>query len=103
MTVPVVIVIPKGLGDSFAASGFGSVGPSIDLLADVSDRIAPQMVLGLLQKVTMSAAPDLMMQGGLAQFEKRAGALTDQQRNAVQAWLPMLKQQASGGPSAGAS
>jgi ABC-2 type transport system permease protein len=100
-TVPVTVVIPNGLGANFATSGFGGGGPSIELLADVSDKIAPQMVAGLIQKVTMSAAPDLMMQGGLTQFEKHAGALTDQQRTAVQAWLPTLKQQASGGTSPG--
>jgi ABC-2 type transport system permease protein len=95
--VPVTVVIPKGLGANFGSSGFGGGGPSIELLADVSDKIAPQLLLGLLQKVTMTAAPDLLMRGGLAQFEKHAGALTDQQRSAVQAWLPTLKQQASGG------
>lgn len=93
-TVPVAIVIPKGLGESFAQSGFGGAGPKIQLLADVSDSIAPHMVLGLLQKVTMTAAPDLMMQGGMAQFEKHAGALTAQQRAAVDQWLPTLKNQA---------
>ena len=98
-SVPVVVVIPKGLGESFAASGFGGEGPRIQLLADVSDRIAPQMVLGLLQKVTMTAAPDLMMQGGMAQFEKHAGALTPQQRAAVDRWLPTLKNQTSSGGS----
>ena len=93
--VPVTVVIPSGLGADFASSGFGGGGPSIELLADVSDKIAPQMVLGLIQKVTMTAAPDLMMQGGLSQFEKHAGGLTDQQRTAVQAWLPTLKQQSA--------
>ena len=93
--VPVTVVIPRGLGANFASSGFGGGGPSIELLADVSDKIAPQMVLGLIQKVTMTVAPDLMMQGGLSQFEKHAGALTDQQRTAVQAWLPTLKQQST--------
>ena len=93
--VPVTVVIPRGLGANFASSGFGGGGPSIELLADVSDKIAPQMILGLLQKVTMTVAPDLMMQGGLSQFEKHAGALTDQQRTAVQAWLPTLKQQST--------
>ena len=44
------------------------------LLADPSDPIAPNMVGGLLQKVTMTAAPDLMMQGGMRQFETYAGA-----------------------------
>ena len=94
-TLPVVVVIPKGLGEGFATTGFAGGGPKIQLLADVSDRIAPQMVLGLLQKVTMTAAPDLMMQGGMAQFEKHAGALTPQQRAAVDQWLPTLKNQAT--------
>ena len=98
--VPVAVVIPAGLGANFASAGFGGGGPSIQLLADVSDKIAPEMVLGLLQKVTMTAAPDLLMQGGLAQFEKHAGAMTEQQRTAVQSWLPTLKQNAAGGSTA---
>jgi ABC-2 type transport system permease protein len=94
--VPVTVVIPKGLGQGFGAGNFGASGPKVRLLADVSDPIAPQMVLGLLQKVTMTAAPDLLMQGGMEQFEKRAGALTPQQRAAVDAWLPQLKAEAGG-------
>ncbi len=97
--VPVAVVIPKGMGAGFGAGGFGAGAVKIQLLADVSDKIAPQMVLGLLQKVTMTAAPDLMMKGGMEQFEKRAGALTPQQRVAVDAWLPQLKSQATGQPS----
>jgi ABC-2 type transport system permease protein len=65
----------------------------------VSDRIAPQMVLGLLQKVTMTAAPDLIMQGGLQQFERYAGAMTPQQRAAVDAWIPRLRAQGAVGPA----
>jgi ABC-2 type transport system permease protein len=96
--VPVAIVIPKGLGAAFGQSGFGG-GPAISLLADPSDPIAPNMVAGLLQKVTMTAAPDLMMQGGLHQFETYAGALTPQQRSAVDQWLPRLKSgEAASGP-----
>ena len=89
--VPVAVVIPPGLGQSFAEHGFaGGSGPAIQLLSDVSDRIAPQMVLGLIQKVAMTAAPDLLMQGGLHQFEKYAGAMTPQQKAAVGEWLPTL-------------
>jgi ABC-2 type transport system permease protein len=96
--VPVAVVIPAGLGESFAKSGFaGGSGPSIELLSDVSDRIAPQMVLGLLQKVTMTAAPDLLMQGGMRQFEQYAGALTPQQKTAIDAWIPRLKAQGQTG------
>lgn len=90
--VPVAVVIPRGMGESFG-SGSPASPVKIQLLADVSDRIAPQMVLGLLQKVTMTAAPDLMMQGGLEQFEKHAGALTPQQREAVGTWLPRLREE----------
>jgi linearmycin/streptolysin S transport system permease protein len=104
--LPVAVVLPRGLGESFAQRGFGpGSGPSILLLADVSDQIAPQMVLGLLQKVTMTAAPDLMMRGGMRQFEQHAGAMTPQQKAAVDAWLPRLKAQGqgSGSPAASAS
>ncbi len=88
--VPVAVVIPRGLGAAFGQNGFGG-GPAIVLLADPSDPIAPNMVGGLLQKVTMTAAPDLMMQGGIRQFESYAGQLTPQQRAAVDAWMPTLK------------
>ncbi len=87
---PVAVVIPAGFGAAFMENGFGG-GAAMQLLADVSDPIAPQMVQGLLQKVTMTAAPDLLMAGGMRQFERHAGALTPQQRAAVDQWLPQLK------------
>ncbi len=104
--LPVAVVIPSGLGESFARQGFVSgSGPSLQLLSDVSDRIAPQMVLGLLQKVAMTAAPDLLMRGGMRQFEQYGGALTPQQRAAVDAWMPRLKEQGqtAGDPGNGAA
>ena len=85
--VPVAIVLPKGLGGA-VNFGASSQRVRVKLLADVSDPIAPQMVGGLLQKVSMTAAPDLLMQGGMKQFERYAGALTPRQRTAVDAWLP---------------
>jgi ABC-2 type transport system permease protein len=99
--VPVAVVIPKGLGEAFSQNGFAGGGPPIQLLSDVSDPIAPQMVLGLLQKVAMTAAPDLLMQGGMRQFEAHAGALSPQQKAAVDAWLPQLKAQTQSGGAAG--
>lgn len=95
--VPVAVIVPKGFGQAVAESGFMAEGTSIQLLADVSDPIAPQMVQGLLQKVAMTAAPDLMMEGGLRQFARHAGALTPQQQGAVDAWLPTLNQGEAGG------
>jgi ABC-2 type transport system permease protein len=99
--VPVGVVIPKGLGEAFSQNSFAGGGPPIQLLSDVSDPIAPQMVLGLLQKVAMTAAPDLLMQGGMRQFEAHAGALSPQQKAAVDSWLPRLKAQTQSGGAAG--
>ena len=102
--VPVAVVIPKGVGAGFEQRGFAGSGTSIVLLADPSDPVAPQMVQGLLQKVTMTAAPDLMMQGGMKQFERYAGALTPEQRKSVDDWIPRLKADAGtpGGANGGA-
>lgn len=101
--VPVAVILPKGLGETAAAFGSSTGAPRIQLLADVSDPIAPQMVGGLLQKVTMTAAPDLMMKGGLTQFEKHAGALTPEQRSAVNTWLPQMKPGGAAGGAGGGS
>lgn len=95
-TVPVTVVIPAGLGAAFGQTGFGG-GPALTVFADPSDPIAPNMISGLLQKSTMTAAPDLMMEGGIKQFESHAGTLTPEQRAAVDAWLPRLKPGGAGG------
>lgn len=101
--VPIAVVIPAGFGQAVAQSGFMAEGKPIQLLADVSDPIAPQVVQGLLQKVVMTALPDLMMQGGLRQFTRYAGALTPQQQQAVDAWLPRLQQQQANGSTSDSS
>jgi ABC-2 type transport system permease protein len=80
--------------------GGGSDAPRVQLLADVSDQIAPQMVYGLLQKTVMTAAPDALAKGGIAQFDKYAGGLTPSQRSAVDQWLSDLRRESSQ-PSAG--
>ena len=98
--VPLTVVIPHGLGEASGQSGFGG-GPAIVLLSDPSDPVAPNVVGGLLQKVTMTAAPDLLMQGGMRQFETYAGPLTPQQRAAVDAWIPRLKSGEASGAGGG--
>ncbi len=90
--VPVALVLPAGLGSS-GMTFFGGEAKVL-LLADVSDPIAPQVVNGLLQKVAMTAAPDLMMSSGLDLFETNAGAFTPEQRAAVDTWLPQLRERA---------
>jgi ABC-2 type transport system permease protein len=58
------------------------------------------MVYGLLQKTVMTAAPDALAKGGIAQFDKYAGGLTPSQRSAVDQWLSDLRRESSQ-PSAG--
>jgi ABC-2 type transport system permease protein len=97
--LPVAIVLPKGFGASGLLFGDASSGPRVKILADVSDRIAPQMVSGLLQKTIMTSAPDLLARSGIAQFDKFAGGLTPQQQTAVNTWMAEI--QKSGGQTSG--
>jgi ABC-2 type transport system permease protein len=101
---PVALVLPAGLDTSLAR--FDGGGVPIQLLSDPSDPIAPQVVGGLLQKVVMSAMPDLFMKRGLGQFERYTGGLTPRQRQVVDQWLPQLSARAArdsaGAPAAGA-
>ena len=95
-TVPVALVLPKGLGAGHRI--FDSpdpAAPKVQLLADVSDPIAPQMVQGLLQKVAFTAAPDIMADEGMAMFEKYAGPLTPAQQQARDSWRKLLQSRAS--------
>jgi ABC-2 type transport system permease protein len=99
--VPVAVVVPPGFGAAFAEQGFTAEGPKLLVLADPSDPIASNVVQGLMQKVVMTAAPDVLMSGGMKQFEKHAGALTPQQRQMVEKWLPTLKAGAADGTGGG--
>jgi ABC-2 type transport system permease protein len=86
--LPVAIVIPAGFGASFGS--FDTTAKTIELLADKSDPVAPQIVSGLLQKTAMTAAPDLLAKQGLGLFEKYGGPLTPRQRQAMDSWSRYL-------------
>ena len=88
-TLSVAVVIPKG----FAAGGFftrNESAPRIQLLADVSDPIAPQMVQGLLQKVSFTAAPESLAGEGMTMLERYSGPLTPTQRASFEEWQKEL-------------
>ena len=82
----VAIVIPKGIGARANIFESGETGPKVQVLADVSDPVAPQMVTGLLQKVAFTAMPDVMATDGMAMLEKYGGALTAEQRTSFDRW-----------------
>jgi len=102
--LPVAVVLPKGLGDSKKFwSDAASRGPKVQLLADVSDPIAPQVVRGLLQKVSFTAAPESMAAEGLAMFEKYSGPLTAAQRASFDRWMSGARQGGNPSPAAGSA
>jgi ABC-2 type transport system permease protein len=95
-TVPVAVVLPKGYGTGGSFFARDESVPKVQLLADVSDPIAPQMVQGLLQKVSFTAAPDVMANEGMGMLEKYGGPLTPEQRKSMADWQNQLATQGSG-------
>jgi ABC-2 type transport system permease protein len=99
--VSVAVVIPKGYGDHPMAFGPRDESrPTIELLKDPSDMIAPEVVMGLLQKVGMTSMPDVMAEEGTKSLERFAGSLTKEQRERLDDGLRYLREHpnaASGG------
>ena len=90
-TLPVAIVLPKGFGEGGRFFSRDESAPKIQLLVDVSDPIATQMVQGLLQKASFMAAPNLMASEGMGMLEKYGGPLTPEQRASMERWTKMLE------------
>jgi ABC-2 type transport system permease protein len=100
--VSAAIILPKGLGESFPS--FTGDRPTVELLADTADPVAPQMLSGMLQGLAMTAAPDAMMKGGLGQLRKWGGPLTPAQQQAVERAEQFLNPPAQNdGPAGGAA
>lgn len=99
---PIALVIPKGFGDNPISFGPASADhPAIQMLEDSSDLVAPQMVQGLLQKVAMTAMPDVMAQQGSKYMDQWAGGFTPEQRKQIDAGLAQLRQREESGGGAG--
>ena len=104
-TAPVAVVIPRGFGENPIAFGSADANrPTIQLLEDSSDMVAPQMISGLLQKVAMTAMPDLMAEQGSKYFDQFAGGLTREQREGLNQGIQYLRERQESGaatPSSG--
>jgi len=90
-TLSVAVVLPKGFGAGGRFFNRDENAAKVLLLADVSDPIAPQMVQGLLQKVSFTAAPDILATEGLGMLEKYSGPLTPVQRASMDRWQKLLE------------
>jgi ABC-2 type transport system permease protein len=87
--VSAAIIMPEGLGKAFP--DFSGNRPTIELLADTSDPVAPQMLSGMLQGLVLTSAPDTMMKGGIDQLKLWGGPLTPQQEQAIDQAMKFLK------------
>src|SRR5580765_7946567 len=89
-TLSVAVVLPKGFGAAGRFFNRDESAPKVELLADVSDPIAPQMVQGLLQKVSFTAAPDVLATEGMGMLERYGGPLTPAQRSSMDEYQKLL-------------
>jgi ABC-2 type transport system permease protein len=95
--VPLALIVPKGFGASPIRFGLSGSAPTLKVLADTSDPIAPQVLSGLLQKVAMTSMPDVMAASGIEQIDRWGGELTPEQRSRLEKNLEVFRQQTRAG------
>ena len=99
---PLALIVPLGFGSSPIRFGPSNRGPTLTVLADTSDPIAPQVFYGLLQKVAMTSMPDVMAETGIEQMDRWGGGLTAEQKATLQKNVDRLRQETRRtGPAAG--
>jgi ABC-2 type transport system permease protein len=99
---PVALIIPVGFGQHPIAFGPDAGGSTLQLLNDQSDAIAPQIVVGLLQKVAMTSMPSAMADEGMKYADEYVGGFTPAQKAKVDEGLEALRKlEADGKTGAG--
>jgi ABC-2 type transport system permease protein len=88
---PVALIIPAGFGQHPMAFGPDAGGSTLELLNDQSDTIAPQIVVGLLQKVAMTSMPSAMADEGMKYADEYVGGFTPAQKAKVDEGLEALR------------
>ena len=99
--VPAAIILPRGLGQAFPS--FSGARATVEILADTSDPVAPQMLAGMLQGTVLKAAPDAMMKSGISQLTKWGGPLTAEQQKVIAQAEKVMNRPAPGGGEAPAA
>jgi ABC-2 type transport system permease protein len=94
---PVALIIPVGFGQHPIAFGPDTGASALQLLNDKSDTIAPQIVMGLLQKAAMTYMPAVMAEQGMKYADKYVGGFTPQQKKIVDDGLADLRREVANG------
>ena len=100
---PVALIIPQGYGQHPIAFGPDAGGSTLQLLNDQSDTIAPQIVVGLLQKAAMTSMPSAMADEGMKYADKYVGGFTPAQKEKVDSELDALRKLEAEGKAGGGS
>src|ERR1700722_20509769 len=98
---PVALIIPAGFGQHPIAFGPDAGGSTLELLNDQSDTIAPQIVVGLLQKVAMTSMPSAMADEGMKYADEYVGGFTPAQKAKVDEGLEALHKLEAEGKTGG--
>ncbi len=93
--VPAAVIFPAGFADKFGSLTGG--GQPVEVIHDPSNPIVVPTISGLLQAAAMTAAPDVLMEKGLEQFDAAGGLLTPTQRQLIQVFKPLLRGDATAG------
>jgi ABC-2 type transport system permease protein len=89
--VPLALVIPVGFGSAPIHFGPSADTPRLLLYADSADPVAPQIVTGLLQKVALTAMPDVLASTGIAQMDRWGASLTEEQKTRLRDGMDKLR------------
>ena len=89
----VALIVPAGFGEQpirFRPDP-DHPAPTLQILNDASDTIAPQIVAGMLQKAAMTAMPSTMAEQGMKATADVLGGLTPQQQARMQENLAQMR------------
>ncbi len=90
---PVALIIPEGFGKHPISFEDDQDRTTLQLLNDQSDAIAPQIVVGLLQKAAMTAMPSSMATEGMKYADEYVGGFTLAQKAKVDEELDALRKE----------
>ncbi len=91
--LPVALIVPKGFGATPLSFGGGAKGPTLEILSDSADPVAPQVLGGLVQKVAMTAMPGAMARSGVAEVDQWSGGLTPEQKARMDAVIAEIEKE----------
>jgi len=92
----VALVIARGFGARPVRFGKTDAPATLTLYADSADPVAPQIVLGLLQKVAFTALPDAIAESGIAEMDRWGAPLTPEQKARLEDGIRRLRESPTG-------